>query len=192
MIKRGRQSRLAIASCHDFGVWPDFKTDFSERATVFLGCTTRKENSSTIDLAWQFGKDGAQTLGCSEPKIRWRQFSLIENAKFGAGCVRYGLNQCPGGFGSAAFNPEDALTGFHNLLRIDAVRAISKRGVITTRRGKARGPLRARPGARSARVGARALHSMRHYCKQSGVQKTARPTFHYARCVLPSFRRAVS
>ena len=156
MIKRRRQSRLAIAPCHDFGVWPDLKTDFSERATVLLRRATRKENSSTIDLAWQFGKDGAKTLGCSEPKIRWWQFSLIENAKFGAGCVRYGLDQCPGGFGSAAFNPEDAITGFHNSLRIDALRGISKRGVITTRRGKARSPLRAGPGARSARVGARA------------------------------------
>ena len=124
MIKRRRQSRLAIASCHDFGVWPDLKTDFSERATILLGCATRKENSSTIDLAWQFGKDGVQTPGCSEPKIRWRQFPLFENAKFRTGCVCYGLNQCPGGLRSTAFNPEDALNGFHDLLCLAASRAI--------------------------------------------------------------------
>ena len=87
MIKRRGQARLAVAACHDFGVWPDLQTDFSERATVFLRCATRKENSSAIDLLRQFGKDCAQTLGRSEPKIRWRQFSPIENAKFGAGCV---------------------------------------------------------------------------------------------------------
>ena len=121
MIERRREAGITVAARHDFRVWPDLKTDFSEHATVFLGCATRKENSRAIDLLRQFSKDRAQTLGCSEPKIRWRQFSPIENAKFGAGCVRYGLDHCPGGFRSAAFNPEDALTGFHDSLCITAL-----------------------------------------------------------------------
>src|SRR5262245_8928346 len=191
MIKRGRQSRLAIASCHDFGVWPDFKTDFSERATVFLGCATRKENSSTIDLAWQFGKDGTQTLRCSEPKIRWRQFSLIENAKFGAGCVRYGLDQCPGGFGSAAFNPEDALTAYHDSLCIETYETICKRSVNAARCGRTSSPC-APVLAHSARVGAHALPiKAATIAKHSCVQTTARPTFRIA-LKLPKFRVFVS
>ena len=124
MIKRRRQSRVAVAACHNFGVSPDAETDLSECATVLLGCATCKENSRAIDLLWQFSKDDPQTVGRGEPKIRWRQFSLLENAKFRTRCVGYYLNQCPGGFRSAAFNPEDALNGFHDLLCLAASRAI--------------------------------------------------------------------
>jgi len=124
MIKRRRQSRVAVAACHNFGVWPDPETDLSEHATILLGCATRKENSRAIDLLRQFSKDGPQTVGRGEPKIRWRQFPLLENAKFRTECVRYGLNECPGGFCSAAFNPEDALSGFHDLLCLAASGAI--------------------------------------------------------------------
>lgn len=114
MIKRRRQSRGAVTACHNFGVWPDAEAELSERATILFGCATRKKNSRAIDLLWQFAKDGSQTVSRGEPKIRWRQFSLLENAKFRTGCVPYDLNQCPGGFRSAAFNPEDALNGFHD------------------------------------------------------------------------------
>src|SRR5215475_14966285 len=75
---------IAVAACHNFGVWPDLETDLPERATVFLGCTTRKENSGAIDVRRQLGKNPAQTLGRGKPKIRRRQFSLLQNAKFGA------------------------------------------------------------------------------------------------------------
>jgi hypothetical protein len=118
MIKRRSQSRLAITASHDLSVWPDLETDFFKDATIFVGSATRKENSRAIDSLRQFSKDGSETLARSESKIRGRQFSLIENAKFGAGSVRYGLNQRPGGFCSAAFNPEDALTGFHDAVCI--------------------------------------------------------------------------
>jgi hypothetical protein len=40
--------------------------------------------------------------------------------KFGAECVRYGLDQHPGGFRAAAFHPEDALTGFHDGVSLTA------------------------------------------------------------------------
>jgi hypothetical protein len=121
MIQRRSQSRLTVTASHNFGVWPDLETDFSKQATIFPGSATREENSGAIDLFRQFGKDGSQALGRGEPKIRWRQLSLIENAKFRAGRASYSLDQCPGGFRSAAFNPEDALTGFHDSLWITAV-----------------------------------------------------------------------
>src|SRR5262249_42613623 len=128
MIKRCGQSRLAVAAGDDFGVWPDLETDFSEHATILGGSANRQGNSRAIDFLRQLSKEGSQTLGGSEPKIRWRQFSLIEDAKFGAGCARYGLDHYPGGFRSAAFNPENALTGFHDWLCLAAFVANGKPG----------------------------------------------------------------
>jgi hypothetical protein len=124
MIKRCGQSGLTVAASHDFAVWPDLETDFSEHETILVGSATGKENSRAIDSLRQFSKDGSQTLWRSEPKIRWRQFSLIENAKFGAGWACYGLDQYPGGFCSTAFNPEDALTRFHDGVCLAAFVAI--------------------------------------------------------------------
>jgi hypothetical protein len=49
---------------------------------------------------------------------------LTENAEFGAECVRYGLDQHPGGFRAAAFHPEDALTGFHDGVSLTASKTI--------------------------------------------------------------------
>jgi hypothetical protein len=41
---------------------------------------------------------------------------VLQNAKFPTGITDpgYGFYQHPGGFRSAAFDPEDALTGFHD------------------------------------------------------------------------------
>ena len=100
----------------------------SERATVFLRSATGKENSSAIDVYRQFGKDGAQTLGRGEAKIRGLQFSLLQNAKFPTGiiptCRDYGFDKRPGGFRAAAFHSEDALTVFHYWLCLAASKAI--------------------------------------------------------------------
>ena len=65
MIKRRREAGITVAARHDFRVWPDLKTDFSEHATVFLRCATRKENSRAIDLLRQFGKDG-----CADARVQ--------------------------------------------------------------------------------------------------------------------------
>jgi hypothetical protein len=91
-------------------------------ATVFLGCATGKENASAIDFLWQLGKDRAQTLGRGEAKIRGRQFSVLQNAKFPTEVtvLGYGFYQHPGGFRSAAFDPENAFTGFHDWVCITA------------------------------------------------------------------------
>ena len=123
MIERRCQTRIAVTACHDFGVWPNLETDLSERATVFFGCATGKENSGAIDFRRQLGKNPAQTLGRGKPKIRRRQFSVLQNAKFGAGCIHHYLYERPGGFSSPAFDPEDPLTGFHDGLSI----AVSER-----------------------------------------------------------------
>jgi hypothetical protein len=121
----------------------------SERATILLGCATGKENSRAIDLLRQFGENDAQTLGRGEPKIRWWQLSLIENAKFGTGCVRYGFDQCPGGFGAAAFNAEDAFTGFHDSLCLTAFGAI-ERWIAPPRRNDANSVVRGQTSASKA------------------------------------------
>jgi hypothetical protein len=128
MIERRREARMAIAAGYDFRLWPDLETDLPKRVTVFGRCATGKENSSAIDLFWQFAQDRTQTLGCSEPKIRRLQFSLLQNTKLPSGIIRtcrdYGFDQRPGRFRTAAFHSEDVLTGFHDWLSLAAVAAI--------------------------------------------------------------------
>jgi len=120
MIERRRETGIAIATGHDFRFRPDLEADFPQSLTIFGCCAAGKENSSAIDLLRQFGKDRAQTLGSGETKIRSLQFSLLQNAKFPTGIIYpgYGLDQRPGGFRTAAFHSEDALTGFHDWLCI--------------------------------------------------------------------------
>ena len=113
MIERRREAGITVAARHDFRIRPDLEADLPERATVFACCATSKKNSSAIDFLWQLGKNRAQTLGRGEPKIRGRQFSLLENAKFRAGRIGCRFYQHPGRFRAAAFDPEDALNGFH-------------------------------------------------------------------------------
>ena len=103
-----------------------------ERATVFLCRATGQENARAIDLLRKLCKNRAQTLGRGEPKIRRRQFSVLENAKFPAGINRpagYSFDQHPGGFRSAAFNPEDALTGFHDSLCLAVLARLVKASI---------------------------------------------------------------
>ena len=118
MIEGRCEAGITVAARHDFRFRPDLAADLPQRATIFGRCATGKENSSAIDLSRQFGKDRAQTLGRGEAKIRGLQFSLLQNAKFRAGCIGYRFYQYPGGFRAAAFHPEDALTGFHDWLCI--------------------------------------------------------------------------
>ena len=128
MIERRREAGIAVAARHDFRFRPDLETDLPERGTVFGCCATGKENSSAIDLLRQFGKDRAQTLGCSEAKIRRLQFTLLQSAKFPTGiiptCRDYSFDQRPGGFRAAAFHTEDAFTVFHDWLPLAAPKAI--------------------------------------------------------------------
>jgi len=95
-----------------------------EHAAVFLSGATGQENARAIDLLRKLCKNRAQTLGRGESKIRRRQFSLFEDPKFAAGRMGYGFCQHPSGFRSTAFNPEDALTGFHDSLCLAAFVAI--------------------------------------------------------------------
>ena len=83
-----------------------------ERATVFGCCATGKENSSAIDLRRQFGKDRAQTLGRGEAKIRGLQFSLLQNAKFRAGCIGYRFYQSQAVFVPPPSTPRMRSPGF--------------------------------------------------------------------------------
>jgi len=89
-----------------------------EQPAVPFRAATSKENSRTIDLLWQLSEDRAQALGRGEPKIRRRQFSLIDNAKLAAGCLRscHSFYKNAGGFRAAAFDSENAFTGFHRFL----------------------------------------------------------------------------
>ena len=126
MIERRREAGSAVAARHDFRFRPDLKADLPERVTVFGCSATCKENSSAIDLLGQFGKDRAQTLGRGEAKIRGLQFSLLQNAKVPTGIAdaEHGFDQRPGGFGTAAFHPEDPLTVLHDWLSLAASKAI--------------------------------------------------------------------
>jgi hypothetical protein len=118
MIERRREAGTTVAARHDFRFRPDLEADLPQRGMVFGCCATGKENSSAIDLLRQSSKDGAQTLGRGQAKIRGLQFSLLQNAKFPIAIAPrlrgYGFDQRPGGFRAAAFHSEDALTVFHD------------------------------------------------------------------------------
>ena len=116
LIERCGQTRIAVAARNDLGIRPDIEADLSERVAVFLCSAAGEENSRAINFLRKFGKDGMQTLGRGEPKVRWRQFSVFENGPLRAGvnAPGYSFNEHPGGFRSAAFNPQDALTPFHD------------------------------------------------------------------------------
>jgi hypothetical protein len=118
MIEGRCEPRVTVTARNDFGVWPDLQTDLLEQPAVSFGAATGKENSRAIDLLWQLREDRVQTLGCGEPEIRRRQFSLVDYAKLAAGCIRscHSFYENPGGFRAAAFDPEDALSGFHCFL----------------------------------------------------------------------------
>ena len=108
----------AVAARHDYRLWPDLETDSPQRIAVFRCSATRKENSSAINLLWQFPKNRPQTLWCGEPKIRRLQLSLLQDAKLPTGIIatwrRCSFDQRPCSLGTAAFHSEDALTGFHD------------------------------------------------------------------------------
>jgi hypothetical protein len=118
MIERRCEAGVAVAARNDFSIWPDLETDFLERTAIFLCGATGKENSGAINLLWQLSKNHAQTLGRREAKIRWGQFSLVDDVKFPAGITDpgYRFYEYPGGFRAAAFDPENALAGFHHFL----------------------------------------------------------------------------
>ncbi len=120
MIEGRCESGVAVAARHNFGIRPDLETDLFERTPIFLCAATRKENSGAIDLFWQHSKNHAQTLARREAKIRWRQFSLVDDVKFPTGITDpgYRFYEYPGGFRAAAFDPENALAGFHHFLRL--------------------------------------------------------------------------
>src|ERR1700693_1055842 len=118
MIEGRCEAGVAVAARNDFSVWPYLETDLLERTAIFLCGATGKENSGAINLLWQLRKNHAQTFGRREPKIRWRQFSLVDDVKFPAGITDpgYRLYEYPGGFRAAAFDTENALAGFHHFL----------------------------------------------------------------------------
>jgi hypothetical protein len=112
MIEGRCHARVAVAACHNFRVWPNFETDLLERAAIFLRSATGKKNSRAIDLPGQFSEDFAQTLRRGQAQIGWRQFSLVDDAKFRAGRIG-DFYKHPGGFRATAFEAKDALAGFH-------------------------------------------------------------------------------
>src|SRR6516162_8770874 len=120
MIERCCEAGVAVAARNDFSVLPYLETDLLERAAVFLRSATGKENSGAINLLWQLGKNHAQTLGRREAKIRWGEFSLVDDVKFPAWITPrlrgYRFYEYPGGFRAAAFDPKNALAGFHHFL----------------------------------------------------------------------------
>src|SRR5262249_23554756 len=69
VIESGRQTRVAVAARHDFGVWPYLETDLLERTTIFLCGATGKKNSRAINLLWQLSENCAQTFGRGKPEI---------------------------------------------------------------------------------------------------------------------------
>jgi hypothetical protein len=122
MIERCCQAGVTVATRNDFSIWPDLETDLLERTAIFLCAATGKENSSPINLLWQLRKNHAQTLGRREAKIRRGQFSLVDHVKLPTRiiptCRGYRFYEYPGGFRAAAFDPENALAGFHHFLRL--------------------------------------------------------------------------
>ena len=118
MLKRRRQTGLTVTASDDSRFWPNPKADFLEQPPILLGAATGEENSGAINLLWQLSKNHVQTLGRREAKIRWGQFSLVDDVKFPAGITDpgYRFYEYPGGFRAAAFDTENTLTGFHHFL----------------------------------------------------------------------------
>ena len=185
MIERRREAGIAVAAGHDFRFRPDLEADLPERAPIFVCCATGKENSRAIDLLRQFGKNRAQTSGVVSRKFDGGSFPCSRMRNSAAGSFGYSFNQYPGGFRSAAFHPEDALTGFHDSL------------CITVLPGNLKAQLRnAHVGCRSwadqaARIARSATRS--HNCEPKLACKRL-PVLHFG-CTsvrLPSFRVFVS
>src|SRR5713226_5643333 len=105
MPERSGETGIAIASGSDLRAWPNLRAKISERLSIFGRPATGQKNTGAINLLRQFGKNRAQAIGSGQSKIRWRQFSLIENVQF----LAVALNQRPRGLGSAAFDTEDFL-----------------------------------------------------------------------------------
>ena len=126
VLERCGQTRITVAAGDDFGIGPDIEANFSQRMPVFLCSAAGEENPRAANFLRQLGENRAQTLGRGEPKIRRRQFSVFEDVPLRArvNAPGHSFNEHPGGFGSAAFNPEDALTGFHDSLCLAAFVAI--------------------------------------------------------------------
>src|SRR5690242_1297270 len=126
MVKRRRDAGFTIAAGHNRGIRPNLETDSPERALILVRGATGQEHSGAIDFPGQSCKDCAQTVGSSEPKVGWRQFPLIENAKFTTviSGPRYSFNECPGGFRATAFDTKNALIRFHGWLSLAVNKAI--------------------------------------------------------------------
>src|SRR5947209_3474675 len=122
MIEGGCKARVTVAACCDLRVRPPLETNFFERAAVLLCGATGEKNSRAIELFRQFSKDRAQALGRGQPEIGCGQFAMLKNPKFPRRRVRARdiFYEDPCGLRAAAFDPEDALTGFHDSLCITA------------------------------------------------------------------------
>src|SRR5436190_1228636 len=128
MVESRSQTGVTVATGHELRVWPNVGADEPQRMTIFLCAATGKENPRTIDLLGQLVQNFAQTFGRCETQIRWRQFSLIEDARRPTGSTHLGCNfhQRPGGFCATAFNSENSLTRFHNSLCLAALAEFGK------------------------------------------------------------------
>src|SRR5207248_8378985 len=109
MAKRCGQAGIAIASNHNFCLWPNFNAKARERLSIFFGAAAGKENSSTRDFFRQLIKHRAQLIWRSETKIGRRQFPLVQNAEL----ILRALDQDPRRLGPAAFNAQDFFAAVH-------------------------------------------------------------------------------
>jgi hypothetical protein len=118
MVKRRRQTGLTVTASDDSRFWPNPQADFLEQPPILLGAATGEENSRPIDFRWQPRENLSQTFGRCQTQVRWGQFSLVDHVKFPGGiiptCLDYRFYEYPSGFRAAAFDPENALAGFHD------------------------------------------------------------------------------
>src|SRR6266852_680575 len=105
MPERSGETGITITSGSHLRAWPNLRAKIRERLSIFGRPATGQKNTGAINLLRQFGKNRAQAIGSGQSKIRWRQFSLIENVQF----LAVALNQRPRGLGSTAFDNENFL-----------------------------------------------------------------------------------
>src|SRR5205085_6368230 len=103
------EAGVTIASDDNFRIRPNLCAKAREQLSIALSSAAGEKNSGAPDLLRQFAKDRAQFIRFREPKIRRRQFPLIQNAQV----VRTALSQDPRGLGPAAFHAEDFFAAVH-------------------------------------------------------------------------------
>jgi hypothetical protein len=100
----GRKTGIPIAPRDNSGARPNLKAKHFEGVAI-IGAAAGEKHSDAVYLLRQLPKNGAETIRRRQPKIRWRELSLIDHAQ----TIRDAFDQDPRGLRSSAFDTEDSL-----------------------------------------------------------------------------------